>query len=315
MKALITGITGFAGSHLAEHLLARGDEVVGCARHENWAFGAEHLAERVELLTWDIGAELDASTRQRIVEFAPDAIYHLAAISVPGACGADEPTGTAMAVNVDGTRRVAELAAALPCPSRVLFASSCYVYAPLEDGQVSLDEDSPIGPNRAYGKTKQLAERQFAAIAAEHRVEGIVARAFQHAGPRQSLRMIVPDWVDQFLRPECDPVQVINLDTWLDLSDVRDVVRAYRCLVERGQSGAVYNVGSGVSHRSGDVFDCLRRMYDPTRRVEEAMPGRRQLPVADITKITRDTAWRPEITLEQTLVDTVAWRREFLKQA
>jgi len=319
MKALITGITGFVGGFLAEHLLAAGDEVLGCSTRGAWP--REHperrspaagVRERIEVACWDLGdrAGIDRRTRDRIAEFAPTCIYHLAAISVPGYCGADAPTAQALSVNLEGTGRVLELAASLsPCP-RVLFTSTSHVYAPAGAG-AQLNEAAPLGPRRGYGKTKLAAEERIAAARRDERLDCVVARAFQHTGPRQEPEMMLPEWCQQLVGDDSGPIRVRSLNTWIDLTDVRDVVRAYRMLVERGESGGIYNVGSGVPRRTGDIFERLVALAGSPRQMSELSPGGEKWdPIADIGLLTAKTGWRPEIPLEKTLADTLqSWRR------
>jgi GDP-4-dehydro-6-deoxy-D-mannose reductase len=122
--------------------------------------------------------------------------------------------------------------------------------------------------------------------------------------------MMLPEWTRQFAAGGSGPIEVHTLDAWIDLSDVRDVVRAYRLLVERGRRGGVYNVGSGVNRRCGEVFELLRDMADPGRQVIQLHPGRKQAPIAETTGVARDTGWRATIPLETTLSDTLAWWRQ-----
>ena len=292
---LITGVSGFAGGFLAEHLLQCGDVVLGCSPDGKWEESSpEELPEQVELLAWDLGSPdgLSADARRRIEEFRPDCVYHLAGLSVPEDCGDDEPLPAAMAINVDGTRRVMELAAALPSKPRVLFISSSQVYAPISPEAPPLAETAPLGPWRAYGRTKLLAEGEVRRAVDELGFDAVIARSFQHTGPRQSPRMMLPEWARQLAAGRPQPVEVHTLDAQIDLSDVRDVVRAYRMLLERGQRGEVYNVGSGVSRRSGDVLELLRSMADPTRPVVELRPGFKQDPIADVGRILRCALFR-----------------------
>jgi GDP-4-dehydro-6-deoxy-D-mannose reductase len=303
--ALITGISGFAGGFLAEHLLSLGDAVLGMSPDGAWtAASPPALAGRVDVLPWDIAEPdgLDDDVRRRIEDFQPDAIYHLAALSVPDDCGDRETTPEAAATNVEGTRRVLELAAMLGGPLRVLLTSSSHVYAPVSREDPLVDEDAPLGPTRGYGKTKLAAER-LAQEAFSRGVDVVIARAFQHAGPRQSPRMMLSQWARQFAAAD-QPVEIYTRDAHVDLTDVRDVVRAYRLLVERGGSGEVYNVGSSQSRRTGDLVEMLRRLADPDRVIVELRPGRKQDAIADITRLTEQTGWRPAIPIEQTVADT-----------
>lgn len=319
MKALITGITGFAGGFLAEHLLAAGDEVLGCSTQGGWPrenperrSPASQIREQIEVLRWDLGdpAGLDEDQRARIVAFAPTCIYHLAAISIPAHCGEGEPTAKAAAVNVDGTSRVLDLAASLVSRPRVLFTSTSHVYAPAGAG-ARLNEAAPVGPRRGYGRTKLAAEERALAAFRERRLDLVVARAFQHTGPRQEPEMMLPEWCQQMVGDDSGPIRVHSLNTWIDLTDARDVIRAYRLLIERGDSGGVYNVGSGVPRRTGEIFESLKRLAGSTRRVIElSAGGERWDPIADVGRLTEQTGWRPEIELEKTVADTLEyWRR------
>jgi GDP-4-dehydro-6-deoxy-D-mannose reductase len=208
-------------------------------------------------------------------------------------------------VNVDGTRAVIELAMSLSPPPRVLVISSAHVYAPVSRVQPVVSEDAPLGPTGAYGKTKLQAE-EVCRQAAQAGADVIVARAFQHAGPRQLPMFMLPEWAEQFAAADAGPIQVVTLDSFVDLSDVRDVVRAYRLLVRCPRARAVYNVGSGRAVRSGDVFQLLERLTGTQREAVQRAPGLRQHPIADVTHLVRDTQWQPEIPLERTVGDTLA---------
>ena len=310
MRAFVTGVTGFAGSHLAEHLLAQGDTVCGCGRRAEWEPSVPtRVTTRVPVFPWNLAEGTTPEVCRRLDTFQPDVIYHLAAVSVPADCGADEPTPEAIAANVEGTRSIVELCRSLQRRPRVVFASSCYVYAPVTPHDPVVSEESPIGPTHAYGKTKLAAER-ILREANDGRLEVVIARGFQHTGPRQSPRMIIPDWASQLLRPAGGSVRAICLDTHLDLSDVRDVVRSYRRLALDGSRGTVYNVGSGVSRRSGDILSAMQASAQTTRDVIELQPGRRQHPIAGISKLCEHTGWKAEVPWEQTITDTLNYWRE-----
>ncbi len=311
MRAFITGVTGFAGSHLAEQLLANGDEVLGSSLRGQWPHGVPATVRRaVSMFSWDLTAGADEVTRQIVSEFRPDVVFHLAAISVPSECGTIEPTQQALGSNVGGTRAVTELCHTLAARPRVLLASSCHVYAPVPLESPVVTEDAPLAPQRAYGKTKLLAEQEFCRAIQEEELDGVIARSFQHAGPRQSQRMILPDWVRQFAISDDEPIRVGCLDTYLDLTDVRDICRAYRRLAVDGQRGNVYNVGSGICRRSGDLLEIIQQCAGSRREVIELQPGHRQHPIADISRLTQLTGWKPEIPLEQTVTDTLSYWRE-----
>ncbi len=309
-RALITGVSGFAGGFLAQHLLQCGDHVLGCSPNGAWEHASpEELRGQVDLLAWDLGSTggISSEARRRIEEFRPDCIYHLAALSVPEDSGDEDPLPAALAINVGGTRQVMELAAALPWRPRVLFTSSSHVYAPVSPEAPKVGETAPLGPRRAYGRTKLLAENEVRRALKQHGCDAVIARSFPHTGPRQNPQMMLPQWARQFAVGGSRPVEVHTLDAQLDLSDVRDVVRAYRLLLGRGRRGGVYNVGSGVSRTSRHVWELLRNMADPTRPVIELRGGFKQDPIADTARILRCTGWRARIPMETTVSDTLAW--------
>ncbi len=312
-RALLTGIPGFVGGFLAEHLLARGDAVLGAAVDARWEPNSSETARRcVELVAWDLSRDsgLSAEARRRIEAFEPSAVYHLAALSVPDDCGREDPLPAAVAVNVEGTRRVVELASQLPSRPRLLFVSSAKVYVSVDFRSPVVAETSPVGPCTAYGRTKLAGEDVVEAAVARGDCEAVIVRAFQHTGPRQGPRMMLPEWARQFAAKRSGPVEVRTRDAVIDMSDVRDVVRAYRLVMERGQPGCVYNVGSGRPIRSGEVLDLLRRLAGPDRPIRETRPGPKQDPIADTARLRCLTGWQPEVPLEQTVADTWAYWRE-----
>ena len=121
--------------------------------------------------------------------------------------------------------------------------------------------------------------------------------------------MMLAEWASQFVR-DASPVQVRNLDTTIDFSDVRDVVGAYRLVMQLGRAGEIYNVGSGTPITTGELFFYLRTVADPNRPFVELSPGARFDPIARIDHLVRDTGWKPTIGWQETVADTLAWWRE-----
>jgi GDP-4-dehydro-6-deoxy-D-mannose reductase len=190
----------------------------------------------------------------------------------------------------------------------MLLTSSAYVYAPVDPSDPVVNEDAPIGPVEGYGQTKLAAEAECRARAAEG-VDVVIARAFSQTGPRQIPKFMLPEWASQFASEQTPSIRVISLDSHLDLSDVRDTVRAYRLLALHGQPAGVYNVGSGRCVCSGDVFHQLQQLAGQQKAAVESSPGRRQRPIADISRLQTETDWRPEIPIRQTIADTLAYWR------
>lgn len=307
MKAVITGISGFVGRHLTQHLIQLGDQVLGTAHQADLANPPASVVE------WDLAGPLSPEAWEQIAAFAPTAIYHLAAISVPSDCGTEEPSQAAIAINVEGTRRVMELAASLPSRPKVLFTSSCHVYAMQGRDDPVVKESDALGPVKPYGKTKLWAEEIVQQLAAEREIPAVIVRAFQHTGPGQQARMMVPEWAAQLAKTH-EPLRIRTRDAWLDLSDVRDVVRAYRLLVLHGNG--VYNVGSGGAVCSGQVAEQLLAIAGESRPIVETHPAFKQEPIANIQRLQQDTGWQGEIPLNETLADTLAyWQELFVGEA
>jgi len=324
MRVLITGVAGFAGTFLAEHLLECGDAVLGCTLDGNWepsVFGSaaedlaalDRLARAVPVLPWDVSQPAPAATLRTVQAFQPTHVCHLAALSALIDCGDKKPTELAWGVNVQGTRHVAELTAQLGGTPRLLFVSSAQVYAPPEaPDRPARVEQSLVKPGSAYGKTKHAAELTLAEVSRRHGLDVVIARSFNHTGPRQSSRFLLPEWTEQLVRGD-DPICVRCKNTCLDLCDVRDVAKAYRMLLKKGVSGRTYNVGSGVSIWGGDILELLFRLSSRTASVVESQPSTqpRQNPIADISLLATDIGWRPEISFETTVAETLAfWQRQ-----
>lgn len=311
-RVLITGVTGFVGRHLCQHLLEAGDEVLGTAEApppDQPSWGA--LPEGERILLWDLGQSdsISSEIQAVIAEFRPTLIFHLAAISLPELCGSEEPTPQAYQVNVLGTQKVLDLACQLAPQPRVVFISTSHVYTVPQTGITFVAEDYAVLPRNGYGKSKLLAENLVMQAFSQRRLPTLIVRAFPHTGPGQSEKMMLPAWAAQFARG-VSPVVVQTLQATIDLCDVRDVVRAYRLLGLRGEPGEVYHVGSGIPRTSGEVFTLLRNMVDPGRPVVESRPGVKYDPIANISKLCRATGWRPEIPIEQTVADTFAWWKQ-----
>lgn len=307
MKGLITGATGFAGAFLAEHLLASGDQVLVAARGA-WPARTPNALTALPRIAWDLAddAGLTSAGQEAIRDFSPDVIYHLAAVSVPQQCGDSNISPAAKAANVDGLARVVDLACSLPRLPRLIFTSSSHVYAPPYDRPLA--EDSSLGPARGYGLSKLAGEELLRRAGAERGLDAVIVRAFQHAGPRQTGPLMLPDWMRQLVAPTQAAIHVRSRLRSIDLTDVRDVVKAYRLLAQHGVAGQAYNVGSGQTRRTGEILDQLLQLADCRRPVlspdrETPAPD----PIADISRLQSTTGWRPEIPLEQTLTDTLAW--------
>ena len=292
MRALVTGGSGFVGTHLIAHLSEAGDDVVATDR----AHGGPDITDRAA-----ITAELD--------RVRPAVVYHLAGQADVAASWRD-PMGTFRA-NGEGTVAILAGAAEVGC-DRVIVVSSAEVYGTVAPEHMPITETMSLDPASPYAASKAAAE--MAAIQWNKRgLDVIRARAFNHLGPGQSERFVAPALAGRLVRARAageTSITVGNLDARRDFTDVRDVVRAYRLLALHGDAGQAYNICSGVDHAIADLARMLLDRTDPSIELHPDPELQRpsDLPVlrGDNTAITRTTGWRPEIPLDTTLDDLVA---------
>lgn len=299
----MTGSAGFAGSHLTRYLLAEGDSVLGVTLSAEWPIGLGDLAQaHVPLVAWDLSREIGESARRVIEDFSPEAIYHLAAISLPAACGADSPTPASLAVNVDGAVRVAQLALDLPSRPKLLFVSSSKVYGQRDESNYRVDETAELDPAGGYGLTKHLAEERLLTLA-EQGLPLVIARAFNHTGPGQEPVYLVPQWCQKQHLGD-SPVHVRSLNTTLDLSDVRDVVRIYRRLMLTEEAQGIVNVGSGHPTGTAEIWQGLCEVSGYQGEVIPETDQPSFQPIADLSRLQSWIGRVERLPLNQTLKDT-----------
>lgn len=303
LRALITGITGFVGTYLAEHLLASGWDVAGLSRHGKWHPRSDAALRDVPMMNWDIQQEASDSVVRWIKDWKAEVTFHFAAVSIPADCGQPDPNEEAWKTNVEGTSRILKLFEDQALSGRLILTSSCHVYAPMESGQERVSEDATIGPSNGYGKTKLEAERLVTEAHKEKALDSVIVRGFQVTGPRQSARMILPEWTKQFAE-QLDPVSIRTLNTSLDLMDVRDSARALRLIAEQVPAGSCLNVGSGRATHGADLIEELKQAAGYEPQLNEASPGTRMNPIADVRLLKKLTGFEPTIPLAKTVRDT-----------
>lgn len=296
-RALIFGVNGFVGSHLTRELSSYGYEVCGSDLR-----GGCGLPEVVGYRACDLAdAEGVAAT---VGEFAPNFIVNLAAISSVGQSW--RMPALTMRVNVEGALNVMEAARAQEEMPRVLLVGSSEEYAP-KDG--SLGEDDPTVSNNPYGISKATQER-FAALYAERYGLGVcLTRSFNHTGPGQAPSFVLPSWCRQAAAIERSgrPGKMVvgNLKVSRDFSDVRDVVRAYRLILEGGRAGDAYNVGSGRALPLSEMLDAVRGFCNQPIEVEVdpalIRPADTPSICCDCSKLRAELGWEPERRIEDTL--------------
>ncbi|HXF68631.1 MAG TPA: GDP-mannose 4,6-dehydratase [Thermoflexus sp.] len=309
MRLLITGVSGFVGRHLAAALAQE-------TSWELWGWTRRPVAGLPDRLrTAHVDLRDPEAVRQELARLAPEGIIHLAAQSDVAESWRD-PWGT-FETNVRGTLNLLDGLRALGLRPRVLIVTSNEVYGLIRPEEVPIREDQPFRPANPYGISKAAQDWLAAIYATAYALPIIRARPFNHIGPGQDPRFVVPSlarqiaWIEAGLQ---EPVlRVGNLEARRDFTDVRDVVRAYRLLLEHGEPGEVYNIGSGHARSIREVMDTLLAMARVNVRVEtdpqRIRPVEIPISVADTTRIRERLRWQPIIPFEQSLRDVLEeWR-------
>jgi GDP-4-dehydro-6-deoxy-D-mannose reductase len=301
VRALVTGGNGFVGRHLIEELRNRGYETV-VAGH-GAAFGDGSCDVAIDLRESGKLLPLLESARPRVV-------FHLAAQAfVPRAT--EDPLET-YDVNVMGTARLVDAIRALPegAKPRLLFASSAEVYGPHEFSELPLRETTLAKPATPYAASKLAGEAIVLSSARTYGFEAIVTRAFNHIGPGQSERFSVPRFARHLAAIALGGSPILpvgNLETKRDFLDVRDVVRAYIDLSERGTPGEIYNVCSGVGTRMAEVLRQLVMTAHVPVEIREDPALMRPADVSNVygdnAKLKAATSWEPTYSLARSLRD------------
>ena len=313
MRALITGITGFVGSHLAEFLLAQNLEVFGTARWRSNTANISHLTGRIELVECDLRDA--ASMKQVLNDVRPHQVYHLAAQSfVPASWRAPSET---LETNIIGQVNLLEALRDLGLNPATQIACSSEEYGMVYPDELPIRESNPLRPLSPYAVSKvgqdMLAYQYFMT----YKLHLVRTRAFNHTGPRRGSVFVSSNFAKQIADIEKgrqEPViRVGNLEAKRDFSDVRDIVRAYHLAVTQAEPGEVYNLCSGRAWAIREILDTLLAMSDVKVRVEQDparlrpsdVPGL----VGDASRFRERTGWTPEIPLSQTLADLLAYWR------
>jgi len=304
MRALVTGAEGFVGPHLVRELWENGYEV-SCTYHR----AKPSLPEETALFKVDI-RDRD-QVRGVIEKTRPEAVFHLAALAHPA--GSFEKAEEVFAVNVGGTKNLLAAVAEAGLKARVLLVGSQQEYG--FPRSVPIREDHPLNPLNPYAESKVRAEAIGKAYA--DKLPVFLTRSFNHTGPGQPPHFVLPAFARQAVAIErglAPPVvRVGNIDVKRDFLHVRDVVRAYRRIVERGKPGEVYNVSSGDGYLLRDLLNRLLSMAgvkaDIVRDPRLFRPGDPPVIIGDRTKITAHTGWEPQLGIEQILNDLLEYWR------
>lgn len=308
MKALIIGGAGFVGGYLINELSTNGFEIhATCLETEN-------ITEKCTVHMLDI---MDKSSIVNIFnEISPDVVYHLAAQSSV-AVSWQKPQLTAE-VNVIGSINVLEALRECTAPARLIMIGSGEEYGYIRPEACPLSEAEPLHPGNIYAATKACQEMIGEIYARAYKLNIVMVRAFNHSGAKQSSTFVISDFCKQISEIEAGKkspeICVGNLSAMRDFTDVRDVVRAYRLLADKGISGKIYNIGRGKAVSIQYILDTalsfanveIQVKTDPKRMRASDIP----IIEPDVSRIFADTGWKAEISIEQTIKDTLDYWRE-----
>ncbi len=322
MRALITGITGFAGSHLAEFLLAEHPEVeiFGTYRWRSRRDNIELVEDKVRLLETDLRDY--SSVHSTLAESRPDLIFHLAAQSfVPSSWTGPNET---LITNISGQTNLFEAIRQLDLDPVVQIACSSEEYGLVHPDETPIKETNPLRPLSPYAVSKVGQDLLAYQYFQSYGLKAIRTRGFNHTGPRRGEVFVTSNFARQLAlieAGESEPViRVGNLEAVRDFTDVRDMVRAYWLAVTRATPGEVYNIASGKGITIQELLDRLIALSTVEVTVEvdpdRLRPSDVQILVGDSSKFRAETGWEPQIPFAQTLADTLEyWRHQIARKS
>lgn len=314
MKALVTGISGFVGSHLAEWLLQNQFDVVGTIRQRSRMEHIAHLLDRISLVECELRDPF--SVESLIAKERPDLIFHLAAQSfVPTSW--NSPIDT-IHNNTAGEVNLFEAIRKLKHRCKIQIACSSEEYGEVHPDEVPIKESNPLRPLSPYAVSKVAQDYLGYQYCKSYGLHVVMTRTFNHTGPRRGENFVISNFAKQIaliekgLKPPV--IHVGNLEAKRDFTDVRDVVRGYTLALEKGDPGEAYNIASGNCYTIQEVLDKLLAMSPAAIQVKEdperLRPSDVPILLGDYQKFHKQTGWEPKIPFKQTLLDTLNYWRD-----
>ena len=312
-KILITGISGFAGSFLAEELLKKDFEIFGTYLLDKSLSNIAGIKNKVNLIKLDL---LDyEKVSQEIKKIKPEIVFHLAAIAATSQ-SFNNPSEI-FTNNVSAQLNLLEALRLADLNPKILIVSSAEVYGAVSKENLPIDEDTPLLPLNTYAVSKLSQDFLGLQYFLTYKMDITRVRPSNHIGPRQSPNFVVSDFAKKIAEVEkgkADSIKVGNLETRRDFTDVRDMVKAYALFIDLKTSGEVYNIGSGKSYLISDILDKLIKMSKVPVKVEVDKslfrPSDNPELVCDSSKLRSLTGWNPQIHIDKTLKDTLEYWRE-----
>jgi len=320
MRLLVTGITGFVGSHMAEYALAQGAQVFGSARWRSRTENIEHLKDKIQLVECDLRDV--ASTRRLLETTSPTHVVHLAAQSFVGTSW-HSPAET-MSTNITSQMNLLEGMRALKLEARFLAIGTSEEYGLVHPDELPIKETNPLRPLSPYAVSKVAQDMMGFQYFRSYGLPIVRTRAFNHEGPRRGEVFVTSNFAKQVAEIEAGlrkPVMFVgDLTPRRDYSDVRDIVQGYWMLLDRGEPGEVYNLCSGRPWAIQQVLDFLldaSRVKGITVELDHARlrPSDVMVLDGDSSKIRKAVGWQVSIPFERTLEDLLAYWRERIRSA
>ncbi|MCK4431485.1 MAG: GDP-mannose 4,6-dehydratase [Candidatus Aminicenantes bacterium] len=316
MRVLITGITGFAGSHLADYILENHPDVrlYGLVRWRSRMENIIHIQEKIELFEADLKDIV--SLRKSLAEIKPDRIFHLAAQSfVPFSWKCPVET---FAINAIGQINLFEAILSLGLSPKIQVAGSSEEYGLVNSDEVPMREENPLRPLSPYAVSKVAQDFLAWQYFKSYGLRTVRTRGFNHTGPRRGEVFICSNFAKQIAEIEKkkrEPVIFVgNLEAKRDFTDVRDTVRAYWLSLEKGEEGEVYNIGKGKTCSMKEVLDILLSKSKVHVKIEvdskRLRPSDVPVLLSDCTRFRKLTGWEPKIPFSQSLQDLLDYWRE-----
>jgi len=312
MKSLIIGAGGFVGSYLIDCLVKDAEQSICATKMAN------EKIDRTDILVADLDILDKSSIISLLNNFKPDYIYHLAAQSSVKLSW-DNP-GLTVDINIKGTLNVLDAIRESNLTPRILLIGSGEEYGHVAPNELPINENNLLRPGNIYAATKCAQNFIGSIYNKAYSMDIMMVRAFNHIGPKQSPIFVVSDFCKQLAEIEKglrEPIIYVgNLSSKRDFTDVRDVVCAYKMLMQKGKSGETYNVGSSKAITMQEILDKLLTLSKTEVKVVIDQSKFRPVDVpvinADITKINKQTGWKPVIPIEQTLLETFNYWKNHL---
>lgn len=314
-KILITGITGFAGSFLAEELLQDpNNRVFGTCFSKDGLDSLPLIKSKTENVVLNL-LDFD-KTKDTVSEIKPDVVFHLAALTSPAE--SFENPSEVMVNNIKAEISILEAIRKTNLKdAKILITSSAEIYGIVDSSDLPIDEETPLRPTSPYAVSKIAQDYLGLQYYLSYKFNIIRVRPFNHIGPRQTPYFVVPAFAKKIAEIEKnlhEPIlSVGNLESKRDFTDVRDMVKAYILLVEKGKVGDVYNVGSGTSYKISEILKKLLSYSNKKIEVkqDEALlrPSDNPDLCCDNSKINKVTGWEPKIPIETSLKDVLDYWR------